>query len=66
MGLHILLINGYAECYQEVNRPRREAFHSFPSIAEVKNDSSGVIRTFTSRTKLDVLLYYIVLFYNII
>ena len=48
------LTNGYAESYQEVNRPGREAYRSVPSSAEVKNEWSGVIRTSTFLTKLDV------------
>jgi len=51
--------NGYAESYHEVNRPGREAFRSVASSAEVKNESSGIIRTSTSRTKLDVFRRFI-------
>jgi hypothetical protein len=45
--------------YQEVNRQEREACRSVPSSAEIKNEWSGIMRTSTSRTKLDVFRWFI-------
>ena len=38
-----LLFNGYQGCFPRVKRPKRDAYHSFPTIARVKN-----VRRYTS------------------